>query len=54
MGDTVPGQQQRLAVDLPILRREAAPEVRMEVVQGGRKNGGRCCFFFFVFWKKIT
>lgn len=34
MGDTVPGNQQRTAVDLPILRREAPPEVRTEVVQG--------------------
>eukprot|EP00435_Cladocopium_sp_Y103_P049502 s1614_g14.t4 len=34
VGDTVPGQQQRSCVDLPVLRREAPPEVRMEVVQG--------------------
>lgn len=35
VGDTIPGKQQRTAVDLPVLRREAPPEVRMEVVQGG-------------------
>jgi hypothetical protein len=34
VGDTLPGQQQRSCVDLPVLRREAPPEVRMEVVQG--------------------
>ncbi|CAJ1340649.1 unnamed protein product, partial [Effrenium voratum] len=33
-GDTVPGAQQRSAVDLPPLRQKAAPEVRSEVVQG--------------------
>ena len=33
-GDTLPGQQQRSVVELPVLRREAPPEVRMEVVQG--------------------
>lgn len=38
VGDTVPGKQQRTAVDLPVLRREAPPEVRMEVVQGGLRG----------------
>ena len=34
IGDTVPGEQQRTAVDLPVIRREAPPEVTTEVVQG--------------------
>lgn len=42
VGDTVPGKQQRTAVDLPVLRREAPPEVRMEVVQGAGLAACRC------------
>ena len=34
IGDTLPGAQQRTSVDLPVVRREAPPEVTTEVVQG--------------------
>ncbi|OLQ00673.1 hypothetical protein AK812_SmicGene16647 [Symbiodinium microadriaticum] len=34
VGDTVQGEQQRTAVELPPLRQEASPEVATEVVQG--------------------
>eukprot|EP00439_Symbiodinium_sp_Y106_P066949 s269_g11.t1 len=34
VGDTVQGEQQRTAVELPPLRQEASPEIATEVVQG--------------------
>ena len=40
VGDTIPGQQQRTAVDLPVMRREAVPEVKTEVVQGAARRFG--------------